>query len=528
MNGLGQATIQERACEAIEQKSYDFTAKFYAAYDLFCLARKGPESISPRVVSALKDLLLSKTYAGQRQRLFLFREAANVLATLFQLGGRHVIATLAYDALVAVLANADGQAHLAAAEALGALPLGIRGPSWHIADNDKVPTYSWPTYLDTQQIRRDLDFGVYGRSLVGRWSDKRLVVIKLARRPCDGTALQREIQWMQWLASMELPKSYAFEIPRPLWHSGAVLFRLKGLPPDKRPSGVVDSEPTAIGFIAPEDYFCYPNSSRKRPGARSFLEMMGRNAFLLGYLAGQGIVHEAPIPLFHNRVQQERRRDGGVYEWYRGGRLDQWLASCAYPNLGGSGLRDFEHFFAFKGKNLILFRQMGNHLFSLLLVCGSYFRAKAPHRMGWVEKGIPHDVRDLFDPMLFRELIESIFSHYHAGFVGRPLRMPIPVNLDRLVERMIAEMGVDRYMEEYLRVADQLQMSSDEFEGFLLARGYSVQKVAGLQKGAQDIALQTGPHLGAFNRGISLPEMVEAVAAMAAVCVAERFLNNLS
>ena len=70
---------------------------------------------------------------------------------------------------------------------------------------------------------------------------------------------------------------------------------------------------------------------------------MGRAALLLGWLAGRGIVHEAAIPLFHNRVQRDRREDGGVYDWRLPGRLDRWLASALHPNFGLSGLRDFEH-----------------------------------------------------------------------------------------------------------------------------------------------------------------------------------------
>ena len=56
-----------------------------------------------------------------------------------------------------------------------------------------------------------------------------------------------------------------------------------------------------------------------------------------------GIVHTAPIPLFHNRAQAWRREDRGIYEWPRGGRLDRWLSSSRHPNIAASGLRDFEH-----------------------------------------------------------------------------------------------------------------------------------------------------------------------------------------
>ncbi len=79
------------------------------------------------------------------------------------------------------------------------------------------------------------------------------------------------------------------------------------------------------------------------PLLKIFLEIMGRNARHMGTLMALGLTHTAPIPLFHNRVQQGRRRDAGTYQWHRMGRLDQWLASCRHPNFGLSGLRDFEH-----------------------------------------------------------------------------------------------------------------------------------------------------------------------------------------
>lgn len=80
-------------------------------------------------------------------------------------------------------------------------------------------------------------------------------------------------------------------------------------------------------------------------------------------------------------------------------------------------------------------------------------------------------------------------------------------NIDRTVDRMIAEMGVDRHMEEHLRVADQRQMTQRAFEVFLTDRGYDDGQVSVITKGAQDLVIQTHPHLGAFNRSISLPEL---------------------
>jgi hypothetical protein len=66
-------------------------------------------------------------------------------------------------------------------------------------------------------------------------------------------------------------------------------------------------------------------------------------------------------------------------------------------------------------------------------------------------------------------------------------------------------------------------MSDEEFGSFLSERGFSDDEIAKIEKGAGEISIQTGPHLGGFNRQISIPELIEAVAAMAGVCMAGKF-----
>ena len=88
---------------------------------------------------------------------------------------------------------------------------------------------------------------------------------------------------------------------------------------------------------------------------------------------------------------------------------------------------------------------------------------------------------------------------------------------------MIEEMGVDRYMEEILRVPDQNDMTDTEFKRFFEDAGYSTDQIKELKKGESDIVMHTGPHLGGFNRQISLPELIESVAAMSALCIAGKY-----
>ncbi len=521
-----------KACEAIENEVYDFTAKYYAAYELNNLARQNVRHIDPRTIDALKSLLLNTAFNQQRQRRFLFREAATVLSTVVHFGGCKPIAKHAYKALLQVLYRGRDHAHQAAAEALGALPLGLHGAQLPALVVENAPNIHWSSLLAQPSFSEAGAFTFHGRSLTAPRPGNRIAVVKFAKSMEDGQALRQEIQWMEYIAELSLPGAFRFDVPKSLRVNGAALFRLKGLPAQLKPTWTTDSDPLAIGFVATDRYYGYPNDGRSGalPDGKAFLEIMGRNAYLLGWLAGQGIVHLAPIPLFHNRVQQSRRRDGGTYEWFRAGRLDRWLESCAYPNFGQSGLRDFEHFVAFNGKEIDLFRHMGNHLLSLLLVAGSYFRAKDIGRSGRNPDGSPVDARDLFDRDLLSDVVHAIYRNYHDGFVGKTTRALPPMDLDRLVYRMVEEMGVDRHMEEILRVVDQQQMTPAAFEAFLKERGFKDQQLKMLTQGTADLVIDSGPHLGGFNRAISLPEIIEAAAAMAAACKAERFvmLNTAS
>lgn len=523
--------IQFRACQALERDSFDFSQKLYAAYDLNALAARQPPAILPRSVTALQGLLRSKAFDQQRQRLFLFREAAGALAALISAGKRIPVARLAYEALITVLAESSGMAHQAAAEALGCLPVGIHRTEPVCSPIPVPPLASWDEVAAAANLDRRAAIRRMGRSLVAD-AGAQLLVVKMARTPADGESLLNEVGWMCHLGSHDsaagcpnLP--VRFELPRPLQVNHAFVFKLRQIPTGDSAGPPLVKPTWSIAFFAPRNYFDYPNTAvaGHLPGPARFGEIIGRNAFLLGLLCTEGIGHQAPIALFHNRVQQDRRRDGGLYEWYRGGRLDRWLASCTYPNFGESGLRDFEHLAAIHAGDGSpqLYRLIGTHLLSLLLVIGSYFRNRDPACVGRDERGDPMDARHLFDPGLLRSWIDLVFNRYYRGFVGHSFKGTLAVDIRRLADRMIDEMGVDRYMEEILRAVDQQHMSQPAFEAFLSERGYAPDTIAGLQKGADDLVILTGPHLGRFNRPISLPELIEAVAAMSAACVCGRF-----
>lgn len=495
----------------------DFTAAFLAVRRLADLAGRDPAALAPPVVAALETLLVRDAHARQTQARILYRDAAGVLTTLVA-DGPGPVARASRHALEQALAT-PGKPRLATAEAVASLPLGIRGPRVAIPDPGPAPQIGFAALAALAGADPAATPRRAGRGLLLPTRDPAsLLVLKRLRLGEDPAGLVREAAWMRACADLDFPASC--HVPRPLFPGGHPLAAVPDAPaagPDLDPRGL------CLAYLTRPDYFHYPNDppGAGGPDGATFRDTMGRNALLLGWLAGRGIVHEAAIPLFHNRVQRDRREDGGVYDWRLPGRLDRWLASALHPNFGLSGLRDFEHLASLE-RTSGLYRTMGDHIVSLLLVAGSYFRMREPALLGQDAQGRPVDARHLFDEDLLAETVTAIVNGYHTGFVGLPPAVA-PFCPRSLARRMVAEMGVDRHMTETLRVADQEAMTDAAFHAFCQARGMAPEKARALTRGQADVTLVTGPHLGAFNDRTSLPELAECTAAIAAACLVGRY-----
>jgi len=509
----------------IQDKASDFTTRYLAVYHLQCLAENHPEIISLESIDALERLLRDPEFAGQRRGFFLCRLAADTLASIIVHSNGQPMADLALSALKNVLGTTTGHSHRVSAEALGALPIAIYGPELKDVMTNRIPCIRWQDMLDKKGLRLSSSPTFMGRSLVARLDQgDRLLVSKFALANDSPNALLREALWIEHLRTGNYTFPFRFNIPVAIKIDDSYIFRLRDFSVKSCENMELHPKCYAVAFIADKDYFTYPsNSEAAVPCADvQFSQVIFRNAWLLGKLTSLGIIHSAPIPLFHNRVQRCRRRDNGLYEWFRAGRLDRWLDSCSYPNIGLTGIRDFEHFISFKGHSRDLYRHIGSHIMSLLLVTGGYFRNKNRSRVGLDEHGKPVDTRDLFDKVVLKKITLGVFLNYYQGFVQQEFGGEMPLDLDRLAARMIDEMGVDRYMEEILRIADQKEMTDEQFVRFLKERGYSDEASKELERGITDIVVLTGPHLGAFNERISLPELVESVETMAALCMTGR------
>ncbi len=517
-------TKERRAIEkALLSDSLDFSGAYLTICDLRDLVQTHPHILRSETVQGLRGLLTNMRFADQTQSFFLYREAADALASIIVRNAPGPLARQAVAALRSVLGKAVGHAQRAAAHALGSLPLAIQGPEMPAEALEDIPQASWQDIVREHGVV-DPDSSVrFGRSLAFSADGQgALLVFKLVRAEHSLQHAHQEVAWMEHFHSEGYSFPVRFNVPVPIRVRGSYVFKLRNVRLRIPETADLHPEGYAIGFIADKDYFNYPNEhqAEKRLTGEAFREVVFRNAWLLGRLTSLGIAHSAAVPLFHNRVQRNRRADRGLYEWPRGGRLDRWLESCRHPNVGLTGIRDFEHLISLNGSGRKLYHLVGSQILSLLLLTGSYFRHKDIGRIGLDERGHPIDARALFDELFLRELVDGIFLRYYEGFVGTQFSGEVPLDTSALAFRMIEEMGVDRHMEEVLRVADQKEMSEEEFRRFLAARGHPESEAEGLRRGMEDITVHTGPHLGGFNERISLPELVESVGTISALCIA--------
>ena len=510
----------------ILEEAYDFSASYMAVHTLTDHIASRPESVTKKTVHALISLLTSRRFETQRQVFFLYREAAQTLLAILY-NTRSGPEKLIIPSLTELLFESCGRCHRAVAEALGSLPIDSRGPAMPKAVSTEVP----PQAVTFKNLIREMDFSDpenltwQGRSLTGPCGNGSRGVIKFARRDETPLPLFLESWWMEHLEARQDLSPGKLPLPTPFTVDGVHLLHVQGLPSSPAQEIPLHHDGLAIAFFAPGDYYHYPNGAPAIHAGNEIREIFIQNAHILGAMTARGIVHTALIPLFHNRVQQSRREDMGIYDWERGGRLDQWLDSCRHPNFSISGPRDFEHFESGLSPREI-HHHMGAHLLSLILVAGSIFRNRHPEMRGVDKEGKPVDTRHLFDRSLFSELIKSSITAYHRGFTGREPR-EFFTDLPRgLLHELITAMGQDRDMEEILRVDDQGRMTQEEFENFLGAKGMPKKKISSHTKGKEEIAILTGPHLGGFNQRISTPLLIDYVFTCCSLFMSERYAEE--
>ena len=439
------------------------------------------------------------------------------------------------ESLIVSTQTLDGLKKMAIKTLVKGLPLKVDSPKVEFPKE----SYNFVSIDDIlSKVRSPHNPRFISRSLVYDLNDNNILVIKILKEKQHPSSLLREGYWIKYLNKLKTEGHFTdvrFDIPQLLEFCGGYVIKLTNIPIRIPKEIKLHPDKYAICFVISKEYFCYPNETQpeKVLSWQEIKEVMARCAYLLGYLTSLGIIHTEVIPLFHNRIQIGRRFDRGLYRWQFKGRLDRWLVSCDWPNFGKTGIRDFEHIISWGEKPPVgyqdrsgVYRFIGNHLLSLFLVTGSYFRNRKREMTGWDHKGNPVDARNLFNKSLFKEIIRAILLSYYKGFVGKEYLEKFPFDLDNLIQRAIEEMGVDRHMEERLRIEDQQRMSDEEFKEFLITKGYSGEEIKRFVKGKEDIILLSGPHLGGFNELISLPEMIDVITIWAALCIIGKYKNG--
>lgn len=505
-----------------------FSAAFLAIQYLQLHLEEHRETITPQTVLALATLLESDKYNHKKQAYFLYKAAADSLVFLC-LDIQHPLASEAIRNLRQVLLDSTGARQRAVSEALGNLPVRLEKPAL---------TFEAPKESDIEQISLTLflqnlsSTGLenafwQGRTLICPTRSEKIICIKFARTHEDIAALNTEGLWLRYLSKHggELGKN--FMIPELICVNTSIVLTITDLPETVTLPESLARPAKAIVFVAEPSYFAYPNHPELFSGSDQDLsDTFKNNARLSGLLAAKGIIHTALIPLFHNRVQQERREDSGLYLWELGGRLDQWLASSAFPNFARSGLRDFEHFTWLESSKKLR-HYIGEHILSFTLVLGSCFRNRDIGLKGHDSGGKPVDARCLFDPDRFENIFKTVLGQYYEQLTGAPSTGILEQILDpNLPGQLIYAMGVDEFMEEILRVRDQEEMSDEAFRDFLIQRGQDPYEVAKINRTQADIVLNTGPHLGGFSRQISVPELISLLFRLSALCICDRYIRE--
>jgi hypothetical protein len=319
------------------------------------------------------------------------------------------------------------------------------------------------------------------------------LAIKLGMRPEDEKKLLVEAVMQGRLGRLQEYLGLKSLVPRPIVpDGGGCIFRLRlsDLPRKVREDLNLLTDPWAVCYSPPQGYFTYLNDPGISSGSAS--EGLSRCAHDLATLARNGLVHDALIPLFHNREQVGRRGDRGVYRWWSEipGRLDRWRKSCEYPNLRLSGIADYEHFRQFAEISpRELQRLIGDQLLSISLVLASRFRNSG----GFDDDAVSEALRSVFEAYL--RPFTSAKSPSRSGF---RFKTPLDglIDWDRLASRMREEMEGDRYMKGLVRGAGP--------------------------EGA-DLEVENGPHLGLFSGYLPLPELVRAIHLSTTFAILEGF-----
>lgn len=256
---------------------------------------------------------------------------------------------------------------------------------------------------------------IMGRTLVFA-IDGGCLAIKFPSKPGDEERLSWEASVQRCMIEVGLRGS----IPEPL----GGIFEVKGIPSEiKKALGAASCR--VLAYTAERNYFTYLNHPELREN--EFQRRLEGCASDLGKITARGMIHMSLIPLFHRKEVSPSRPDGGAYRWNRRavGSLESWAESCRYPNLRLSGLADLEHVEIMdRAQTDDLQQTIGEHLLSLCLIVGSYFR-----------------FREAFEISSVEPAVKLAFDSYLKALIGREPRLEECINWGEIASRMKEEMS---------------------------------------------------------------------------------------
>ena len=130
----------------------------------------------------------------------------------------------------------------------------------------------------------------------------------------------------------------------------------------------------------------------------------------------------------------------------------------------------------------------------------------------------------MFDVEFFTLLLNDVTDAYWQAVTGQEFSYFKTLFPRDFMIRLIEVMGIDRDMEETLRVQDQNSMDNRQFNQFLTSKGLTEKQVARHKQGQADITILSGPHLGGFNQAISIPELIEKLFGFSSLCISNCYL----
>jgi len=227
----------------------DFSATYMAVSMLEHGLNENISLASSKTVSALYNVILKKVHFFQRQSYFLYRKAANTLSFLASACEDPGLSAESIKRLKQIVADSDGPSHRAAAEALGSLPLKIKGPSLKEQGMNQVTSIRWDDFCRKTGLNADCDMKCIGRSLVFSVAKDLLFVIKLSRSESESIALNREALWMEYLQTVKHEFPVKFDIPTPFRFKEVYLFKLTDFPDKLKKKMIMDMDSAIALFI---------------------------------------------------------------------------------------------------------------------------------------------------------------------------------------------------------------------------------------------------------------------------------------